>query len=224
MRRLPSRMSTSMSGERSRVRTATCTGASPTTRPGSPSISHPQGRYRGRFFQHVTPVPDSEHLAQGLRGEEDKIGFTIASGGYFLETNGGGASGNRAFRSIPPSPPLAPTRRAPGSRERSPRSCTANIGATGTPMEGAGEGIGPSAPPRTPRCLGRFRPYVIGPPIAMPDMFTVRMHAQRILAHEFDQIVDAVEPGGGGDPFEGLGAEERDSLTEVARMGFPLGS
>ena len=60
--------------------------------------------------------------------------------------------------------------------------------------------------------------------MAIPNMFTVRMHAQRILRHKFDQIVDAVEPGGGGDPFEGLSAEEHDALTEVTRMGFPLRS
>ena len=40
-------------------------------------------------------------------------------------------------------------------------------------------------------------------------------------AHRFDQIVDAVEPGGSGDPYEGLDAEERDALPEVTRMGFP---
>jgi hypothetical protein len=39
-------------------------------------------------------VPDSEHLAQRVSGERDKIGFSISSGGYFLETNGGGASGS----------------------------------------------------------------------------------------------------------------------------------
>ena len=48
-------------------------------------------QYQGRFFQHITPVPDSENNAQ-LPGEpeEDKIGFAIASGAYFVETNGGG--------------------------------------------------------------------------------------------------------------------------------------
>ncbi len=54
----------------------------------------PEDSYEGRFFQHITPVPDSEHLAQHVSGEQDKIGFSIASGGYFLETNGGGASGS----------------------------------------------------------------------------------------------------------------------------------
>jgi hypothetical protein len=66
-----------------------------------------------------------------------------------------------------------------------------------------------------------FVPYVIGSPMAIPNMFTVRMHAQRILRHRLDQIVDAVEPGGSGDMYEGLEPEERDALSEVTRMGFP---
>jgi hypothetical protein len=57
--------------------------------------------------------------------------------------------------------------------------------------------------------------------MAIPNMFTVRMHAQRILRDRFDQIVDAVEPGGSGDMFEGLTEEERSALLEVTRMGFP---
>jgi hypothetical protein len=57
--------------------------------------------------------------------------------------------------------------------------------------------------------------------MAIPNMFTVRMHAQRVLRHRFDQIVDALEPGGSGDMYEGLDPEEREALTEVTRMGFP---
>ena len=56
--------------------------------------------------------------------------------------------------------------------------------------------------------------------MAIPNMFTVRMHAQRVLRHRLDGIVDAVEPGG-GDMYEGLDTEEREALVEVTRMGFP---
>jgi hypothetical protein len=40
----------------------------------------PADLYEGRFFQHLTPVPDSEHLAQGATAEQDRIGFSISSG------------------------------------------------------------------------------------------------------------------------------------------------
>src|SRR5689334_16874208 len=38
----------------------------------------PKEKYQGRFFQHITPVPDDENLAQQLPpGEYNKIGFAI---------------------------------------------------------------------------------------------------------------------------------------------------
>src|SRR6266704_7225268 len=40
----------------------------------------PKDQYLGHFFQYITPVPDSEKLSQGARGEEDRIGFAIVSG------------------------------------------------------------------------------------------------------------------------------------------------
>lgn len=46
--------------------------------------------YQARFFQYITPFPDNELLSQGKKGEEDMIGFSLASGAYFIETNGGG--------------------------------------------------------------------------------------------------------------------------------------
>jgi hypothetical protein len=39
--------------------------------------------YEGRFFQHVTPVPQHEHLAQSGEGQ-NKVSFACSSGGYFV--------------------------------------------------------------------------------------------------------------------------------------------
>jgi len=182
----------------------------------------PPDVYEGRFFQHITPVPDSEHLAQEATGEQDRIGFAISSGGYFLETNGGGASGQ-------PGSAVDPTIAAYRSNAASARY--SRVVAAGMYGEhrpygyaygGSGGGyrtIGSAE--NTSDVWDGFVPYVIGSPMAIPNMFTVRMHAQRILRNRFDQIVDALEPGGSGDMFEDLDAEERDALTEVTRMGFP---
>jgi hypothetical protein len=53
----------------------------------------PREQYQGRFFQHITPVPDSEHLSVELpAGAFNKIGSTFESGPYFVETNGGGTT------------------------------------------------------------------------------------------------------------------------------------
>ena len=67
-------------------------------------------------------------------------------------------------------------------------------------------------------------PYVLGSTMAIPNMFTVRIRAMRILRDKFPQIVDAVEPGGSGDPYAGLTDEQAGALREVTRMGFPLPS
>ena len=64
-------------------------------------------------------------------------------------------------------------------------------------------------------------PYVVGSPMAIPNVFTVRMHAMRILKDKLPQIVDALEPGGSGDMYAGLNEEERAALKEVTSMGFP---
>ena len=182
----------------------------------------PESSYEGRFFQHITPVPDSEHLAQQQGpGEQNKIGFSMASGGYFLETNGGGVWGGYGSDD----PTVAGYRANAASAQHS-RIVAAQMYGDHRPYGYAYGGSGGGF-----RTIGGMEntvgvwdgavPYVIGSPMAIPNMFTVRMHAQRILCHQLDRIVDAVEPGGSGDPYDGLSAEERDALTEVTRMGFP---
>ena len=209
-------------GETSPCAIATCTAGLPAPTRGSRSISHPRSAIGGRFFQHITPVPDSEYLAQDATGEQDRIGFSVSSGGYFLETNGGGASGR-------PGSTVDPTiaaYRANAAAARYSRVVAASMYGEHRPygyaFGGSGGGyrtIGGAE--NTSGVWDGFVPYVIGSPMAIPNMFTVRMHAQRLLRDRFDQIVDAVEPGGSGDMFAGLTAEERDALTEVTRMGFP---
>jgi hypothetical protein len=57
--------------------------------------------------------------------------------------------------------------------------------------------------------------------LSLPNVFGVAGHAMRLLGHKAAAIADAVEPGGSGDMYAGLGAEERDALAEVTGMGFP---
>ncbi len=182
----------------------------------------PAESYQGRFFQHITPVPDSENLAQHATGERDKIGFSIASGGYYLETNGGGAS--HGFGSSV-DPTITAFRANAESAQYSRVAAALMYGdhrPYGYAFGGSGGGyrtIGGAE--NTSGVWDGVVPYVIGSPMAIPNMFTVRMHAQRILRDSLDRIVNAVEPGGSGDMFEELDEEERDALIEVTRMGFP---
>ena len=185
----------------------------------------PAELYGGRFFQHITPVPDSEDLAQRATGEQDKIGFALSSGGYFLETNGGGGTGGLEAEI---DPTIAAYRANAASAHYSRVVATDMYGGRrpfGYAFGGSGGGyrtIGGAE--NTSGVWDGFVPYVIGSPMAIPNMFTVRMHAQRILRHKLEGIVDALEPGGSGDMLAELNEEERDALVEVTRMGFPPGS
>ncbi len=182
----------------------------------------PEGSYQRRFFQHITPVPDNENLAQHQApGEQNKIGFSLDSGAYLLETNGGGVFGGYGADD-----PTIAAYRANAAAAQYSRVVAAEMYGPHRPYGYAYGGSGGGF-----RTIGSIEnttgvwdgvvPYVIGSPMAIPNMFTVRMHAQRILRDRFDRIVDAVEPGGSGDPFEGLSEEEGDALREITRMGFP---
>lgn len=182
-------------------------------------------QYQGRFFQYITPVPDSENLSQGASGESDKIGFSIASGAYFIETNGGGG----AATGMPGSgvdPTIGAYRANAASAQYSRVIAEQNYGKQkhiyGYAFGGSGGAF---------RTIGGIEntdgvwdgavPYVLGSSMAIPNVFTVRIHAMRILHDKFPQIVDALESGGNGDIYAGLNAEEKQALTEVTKMGFP---
>ena len=60
-----------------------------------------------------------------------------------------------------------------------------------------------------------------GQPIAFACMFNV----QRMLRHgdKPTRLVDAMRPGGSGNPFEGLDSHEREELVYLYEQGFPIG-
>lgn len=186
-----------------------------------------KARYEGRFFQYVTPVPDNENLAQNPDNADNKIGFSVASGAYFIETNGGGsaATAGPAFFADP----SIGAYRANAAAARYSRVVAAEMYGPHRPFGylygGSGGGY---------RTLGSMEntegvwdgavPFVLGSPMAAPNVFAVRMHAMRILQDKFPQIIDAMDAGGSGDPYAGLNEEEAAALREVTRMGFPPNS
>jgi hypothetical protein len=189
----------------------------------------PKEQYQGRFFQHITPVPDNENLAQKIApGAYNKIGFAMASGAYFLETNGGGHLDLGKAASAPPDPTITAYRANAASAQYS-RVVAVQMYGGKRPFGYAYGGSGGAY-----RTVGSFEnttgvwdgvvPYVLGSTMAIPNMFTVRIRALRILKDRFPQVVDAVEPGGSGDPYAGLTEEQAGALREVTRMGFPLPS
>ncbi|MBD0286498.1 MAG: hypothetical protein ICV79_13880 [Flavisolibacter sp.] len=183
----------------------------------------PKEKYQGRFFQYITPFPDNENLSQAAIGEEDKIGFSVTHGAYFIETNQGG----RIDFSRPENrDPSIGAYRVNAVSAQFSRVVAAQIYGGKRPYGYAFGGSGGAY-----RTVGGIEntegvwdgvvPYVLGSPMAIPNVFTVRMHAMRVLKDKFPQIIDALEPGGSGDMYAGLNQEEKEALQEVTKMGFP---
>lgn len=181
-------------------------------------------RYKGRFFQYITPIPDNENLAQYGTGESDMITYSVESGAYFIETNGGGSQGMGmlsgsdptigAFRANAASAQFSRliANQVYNDKQRPYGYCFGGSG-------GAYRTIGGIE--NTDHVWDGAVPIVMGSHVAIPNVFTVRMYAMRILRDKFPQIIDALEPGGSGDMYAGLNKEEADALREVTRMGFP---
>ncbi|MGE3689870.1 MAG: hypothetical protein AB7F98_00660 [Novosphingobium sp.] len=187
----------------------------------------PKEQFQGRFFQYVTPVPDSENLSQTVLVSDNNIGFAADSGAYFIETNGGGTSATAGpgFRADP----SIGGYRANAAAARYSRVVAAEMYGPrriyGYIYGGSGGGY---------RTMGSMEhtsgvwdgavPFVLGTPTASPNNFSIRMHAMRILWDKFPQIVDAMDAGGSGDPYAGLNEEEAGALREATRLGFPPAS
>jgi len=174
--------------------------------------------YKGRFFQFMAPVQGSEDAAIGRKGLEDKITFAITHGAYYVETNMGVA--------IPFAPIADPQiiYKASAACAEYSRCVAVKLYGDHRPYGyvygGSGGGFKSTSCLENTDTWDGAVPYVIGTPMAIPNMFTVRGHAMRILRDKLPQIADAVDVGG-GDIFAGLNIEEHAVLTEVTAMGFP---
>jgi hypothetical protein len=181
-------------------------------------------KYQGRFFQYITPFPDNEFLSQGATGEDDKIGFSISSGAYFIETNGGGKV-DFAKPNFNNDPTIGAYKANAAAALYSKVVATNIFGKHRTygyaygGSGGAYRTIGSIE--NTDGVWDGVAPYVLGSPMAIPNVFSVRMNAMRILNDKLPQIIDAMDAGGSGDMYAGLNDEEKEALREATKLGFP---
>ncbi len=54
--------------------------------------------------------------------------------------------------------------------------------------------------------------------------YSALLNVQRMLRDRLKDVVDAVEPGGSGNPFENLTVDQRVALNELYRCGYPRGA
>lgn len=182
--------------------------------------------YSGRFFQYITPFPDSETSAQNYYATSP-IGFSITHGAYFVETNEGGK-----LDFADPSTrrePLIGAYRANAACAQFSRHIAQLIYGCERPYGYCFGGSGGAY--RTTGSMESTEgvwdgavPFVLGSPQAIPNMFAARMYALRMLRDKMGDIADAMEPGGSGDPYATLTTEQRQVLHEVSSLGFPLKS
>ena len=182
----------------------------------------PEEEYQGRFFQAT------HQLLAGEEATARNVAFALASGGYSLQTNMGGNENPRA--------PVDPDG---GQVDTTIRGYRVNAEAAKFSRVVATEIYGPhrtygylyggsggayqtvTSAEMTTGVWDGFVPYVMGSPQSIPNCFTVRVNALRVLKDKWPSIIDAIEPGGSGDPFAELNDEERTALEEATRTGFP---
>jgi hypothetical protein len=184
----------------------------------------PPERYEGRFFQPLMAVAGTENAAllPPMMGAmmADVLPFAFDSGAYLVESNQG--------RTVmyPGEDATISGYRASAAAARCSRVLAAEMYGSHRPYGYVFGGSGGAY--KTMACIENTLgvwdgavPFVHPSPLSIPNNFTVQAHAMRILWEKFPQIVDALEPGGGGDMYAGLNVEEREALAEVTRMGFP---
>lgn len=186
----------------------------------------PKEQYQGRFFHNtypmavtsdVGPFPIQFEVAVG------DLGFTFDSGAYYVQTNNGAV-----FRN-PQVDPAVAAYRVNAAAAKFSRTVAAEVYGEHRPWGylfggsgGAYQTMG--AAENTSGVWDGFVPFVPGCNHAIPSMFTVRMHALRVLRQRpgvLAAIADAVDVGGSGDPYAGLNEEEAAALREVSLMGYP---
>ncbi|MDG2002153.1 MAG: hypothetical protein P8J20_02375 [Novosphingobium sp.] len=185
----------------------------------------PEDHYEGRFFHNTYPMAISADIGPfpiEFEVAMGDLGFTLDSGAYYVQTNNGGL-----FRVAGADPAIAAYRVNAAAAKFSRRVAADIFGehrTYGYLFGGSGGAYQTQgAAENTSGVWEGFVPFVPGCDQAIPSMFTVRMHALRVLRqrNRLPGIADAVAPGGSGDPYADLNEEEAAAMREVSLMGFP---
>lgn len=186
----------------------------------------PKARYQGRFFHNTYPMATTSDVGPfpiAFDVSTGNLGFTFDSGAYYVQTNLGGAD-----RAGGMADPAIGAYRVNAAAAKYSRVVAAGLYGEHRPYGYLFGGSGGSyqvmgAAENTSGVWDGFVPFVLGSPNSIPSMFTIRMHALRVMRrrNKFPGIVDAISPGGSGDPYAGLNEEEAGALREATLMGYP---
>jgi hypothetical protein len=143
----------------------------------------PTGLYQGRFFRNTYPMALTEDIGPfpiAFDVATGDLGFTFDSGAYYVQTNLGGAD------RMPPADPAIAAYRVNAAAAKYSRALAVQLYGGDRPFGYLYGGSGGSyqvvgAALNTTGVWDGFLPYVMGTPNSIPSMFTVRMHALRVL-------------------------------------------
>jgi hypothetical protein len=182
--------------------------------------------YRGRFIHMLQGgAGGSEHTAyQSVLGETCMIDFAAQCGAFYVESNQGHVDITGEYMKMDPT---VTSWRASAQTARFARKKAAEIyGAEphhAYLLGGSGGGL------RAAVCMENTDgvwdggvPYIAGP--CALNGPSVVINAARSLGPKVHDVIDAMAPGGSGDPFAGLDADQREALALFYRVGLPKGA
>ncbi|KAH7347420.1 hypothetical protein B0T11DRAFT_333533 [Plectosphaerella cucumerina] len=162
--------------------------------------------WKGRFFQHVYPLQDSN-------ARPERVAFGVEYGAYTV--NVAGVGGYRADAAA-----------AKLSRKVAAEYYRSHCGHIYGYVYGGSGGsfVTAGAVESTSGVWDGGILLIQGIPMSNPNNWPIRAMAGLFLDPQKESIIDAVSPGGSGDPFEALSEDEREVLREVTALGIPLSS
>jgi hypothetical protein len=182
--------------------------------------------YQGRIIHMLQGgTGGSEHTAyQSVLGETCMIDFAAQCGAFYVESNQGHVDITGEYMKMDPT---VTSWRASAQTLRFARKKAAEIyGAEphhAYLLGGSGGGL------RAAVCMENTDgvwdggvPYIAGP--CALNGPSVVINAARALGPKVHDVIDAMAPGGSGDPFAGLDADQREALALFYRAGLPKGA
>jgi hypothetical protein len=185
----------------------------------------PKEQYKGRFYQPTHQLLTSENSSAY------NVAMAVNAGAYLVQSNMGGKEIARSAEdnAAGTTDPSIGSYRANAAAAKYSRVVARRIYGPGTPrpygyLYGGSGGAFQTADSaqNTSGVWDGFIPYVMANPATTPAGLLARANALVLLGDKWPAVIDAIEPGGSGNPYAVLNAEQKVTLDEATRYGMPL--